>query len=56
MVINNEHWTVFLLKIAAALVLVIVNGFFVAVDLVLVKLREGQLKGLILKAASLITP
>ena len=52
-VINNIHWTVDILKIAAAFVLVLVNGFFVAVDIVLVKLREGQLKDLFLKAAAL---
>ena len=42
-------WTVDLLKITAALVLVLVNGFFVAVEFALVKLREGQLNDLILK-------
>lgn len=42
-------WAVDLLKIATALVLVLVNGFFVAVEFALVKLREGQLNDLILK-------
>ena len=41
--------TVDLLKIAATFVLVLVNGFFVAVEFALVKLREGQLNELILK-------
>lgn len=44
-----NNWTVDLLKISAALVLVLVNGFFVAVEFALVKLREGQLNDLILK-------
>jgi magnesium and cobalt exporter, CNNM family len=42
-------WTVDLLNITAALALVLVNGFFVAVEFALVKLREGQLNDLILK-------
>lgn len=46
-------WTVDLLKIAAALVLVLINDFFVAVEFALVRLREGQLNDLILKAATL---
>jgi CBS domain containing-hemolysin-like protein len=40
-------WTVDIVKIAAALILVLVNGFFVAVEFSLVKLREGQLEELI---------
>lgn len=42
-------WAVDLLKITAALILVLVNGFFVAVEFALVKLREGQLDDLIRK-------
>ena len=42
-------WVVDLIKISAALILVLVNGFFVAVEFALVKLREGQLNDLILK-------
>ena len=42
-------WVVDLIKITAALILVLVNGFFVAVEFALVKLREGQLNDLILK-------
>lgn len=42
-------WTIDVIKISAALLLVLVNGFFVAVEFALVKLREGQLNDLIQK-------
>src|SRR5210317_2253535 len=42
-------WTIDALKISAALLLVLVNGFFVAVEFALVKLRAGQLEDLIQK-------
>ena len=42
-------WAVDLIKITAALILVLINGFFVAVEFALVKLREGQLEDLIRK-------
>jgi len=41
--------TIDLINIAAALALVLINGFFVAVEFALVKLREGQLDELIRK-------
>jgi CBS domain containing-hemolysin-like protein len=44
-----NEWTTDLLKILLALLLVLINGFFVAVEFALVKLREGQLNDLILK-------
>jgi CBS domain containing-hemolysin-like protein len=47
--ITMKPWAIDLLKISAALLLVLVNGFFVAVEFALVKLREGQLNELIQK-------
>ncbi len=44
-----KPWAIDVLKISAALLLVLVNGFFVAVEFALVKLREGQLNDLIQK-------
>ena len=41
--------TIDLINIAAALALVLINGFFVAVEFALVKLREGQLDDLVLQ-------
>ena len=42
-----KAWVVDIIKIGAALLLVLINGFFVAVEFALVKLREGQLDELI---------
>lgn len=42
-------WAADLIKIMTALLLVLINGFFVAVEFALVKLREGQLHELIQK-------
>jgi len=47
--------TIDLIKIAAALLLVLINGFFVAVEFALVKLREGQLDDLIRKGRPFAT-
>jgi CBS domain containing-hemolysin-like protein len=44
-----DAWVTDLLKIMTALLLVMINGFFVAVEFALVKLREGQLNELIKK-------
>lgn len=44
-----DTWAVDLIKITAAFILVLINGFFVAVEFALVKLREGQLNDLIQK-------
>ena len=44
-----SEWSLDLLKILLALLLVLINGFFVAVEFALVKTREGRLDELVLK-------
>ncbi len=44
-----NEWAIDLLKILLALLLVLINGFFVAVEFALVKIREGRLDELVLK-------
>ncbi len=44
-----NEWAIDLLKILLALLLVLINGFFVAVEFALVKTREGRLEELVLK-------
>jgi CBS domain containing-hemolysin-like protein len=41
---------IFLLKIAAVVLLVLLNGFFVAAEFALVKIRDTQLSPLVAKA------